>query len=441
MAGRNYNVSSKVPLPQSEEVTEKSKQSFLEHLMYDDDFDDEDLDDDTKPVFSPSLQLRISIILVVAAVTTILVYFVAIVRYDYQNGAGTSNELVTEVTTQLDHFNYEDMKTYLPRTMRSEGFVADSDEFAKFRELCDEDGYKLKNSAIVSETPFSDIAQLEQGLFDVYHKKEHIIEAKLVQTDLLFTNLDGTSLRVTVNLIPIKILHKWYLYMGDDVLYEDEPLVFLSIHDDSKSDGSSVTDISYVDKPEEIETEQVEVIPLDFYENAKADLISGACIINDIDRTLPGLFSAFEDVFTLDKNKLPASQSLTLAQDEILGNLPIVFTNEIFKDTGIYVSVANLSRDTVLIQDASVTTLCISKGSVPVVLPGNVTFGTSFSDIVKMYGDLQKTDDTQFQGTLSDDVYSLDLGNHRNHIYFGFKDGKLIEIQWFYIDMTNYRGI
>ena len=439
MSGRNYNIPVKVPSTQSEELTKKSKSSFVHNLLYED-FEDEDLED-TKPVISPSLQFCLSIILMVAVVTTALVYFIAIVRYDYQNGADTSNELITEVATYLDHLDYEDIQKYLPRTIRSDGFVADSDEFAAFREICEKDEYKLKSSAIISEVVFSDIAQLEQGLSEIYGKTEHISEAKLVQTELLFTNMDGNSLRVVANFIPIKILHKWYLYMGSDALHDGKLVVFLTIQDNTESDSHVIPDISYVKKLEVIESEDVDVIPLDFYKDAKADLTAGKCVMSGTERQLPDLFSAFSDVFVLDKDRLPAKQSLTLLQDEILGNLPIQFTDEIFDGTDIYVSVANLSKESVLIQDASIVTLCVSKGSLPVLLPGNVTFGTSYTDVVKMYGDLQAIDDTQFKGTLSKDVYALDLGNSHNYIYFGFKDGKLIEIQWFYIDMTNYRGI
>ena len=74
-------------------------------------------------------------------------------------------------------------------------------------------------------------------------------------------------------------------------------------------------------------------------------------------------------------------------------------------------------------------------------LPGNVTFGTSKTDVFKMYGTLSEAHDSIFKGTISDSVYALKLSNKRNKIYFGFKDSKLVEIQWYYIDMTNYKNL
>ena len=59
-----------------------------------------------------------------------------------------------------------------------------------------------------------------------------------------------------------------------------------------------------------------------------------------------------------------------------------------------------------------------------------------------MYGDLDETKDAEFRGELAESVYSMSLSNNKhNKIYFGFKDGKLVEIQWYYIDMTDYREI
>lgn len=441
MAGRSYNVPVKVPSSRSEEPKEKPKKSFLEHLMYDDlDAEFEEAERQTGQIFT--VQMCLAIITVVAFITSVLVYFVATVRYDYQNGADTSPELVTDMAQWLSPLDYENIKPYLPRILREEGFVPDSDEFAAFRE--DYAGYRYQQDSlvIVNDEVFTDTAQLEQGLLSVYGKTETIREARLVQVKLRMINGKDTNdfVDVMVNMIPIKILHKWYIYTGAPVSYQEEPVVFLTVCDKAESAGEQVADISYVEKQPEPVPDETDALPLDFYEGALSDLLSGKFVMNGTEYALPDLFSAFSGVFTLDKEALPASQSLTLSPDAILGNLPLRITDEAF-DGKLYVSVANLSRESVLIQDASVTTLCISAKDPVVLLPGNVTFGTSFPDVAKMYGDLLPVADTQFKGTLSDGVYAIPLENERNKIYLGFTDGKLVEVQWFYIDVTDYREL
>ena len=436
MSGRNYNVSANVPLQQSNK--EKKKSSFFENMMYEDWDLEEEPNDEKYGIFS-AFQFCLIIIFVAAVITTALVYLIAVVRFDYKHGASTSNELVTEISANMNQFDYDYIKSYLPRTIRSDGFIADSDEFAIFRNMCNENKYKLKSSAILNETVFLDTALLENGLLSAYHKNVSISEAKLTQTELIFSDADSKSVCAVANIISIKILHKWYFYTGSPVSYENNPVVFITVQDNA-GDKQVSSDISYTEKTEVIESAE-DVIPLDFYDGAKSDLTVGKCMINNIEYQIPDSFSVFSDIFTLNKDKLPASQSLTLSEDAVLGNLPVVYADDSFQNTVSYVSVANLSKDSVAIQDASITTLCFSDGNLSVLLPGNVTFGTSYADISKMYGGLQKTDDLQFKGKLSDTVYVIDLKNHRNKIYFGFKSDKLIEIQWYYIDMTDYHDI
>lgn len=439
MAGRNYNIPMKdAPLPSDK----KSKKSLLEMLMYDD--LEEDLEDAERQtgLFS-SLQLCLCIILSVAFVTSALVYFVAAVRYDYGNGASTGSELVEEIAGYMNSPDYDVIKRYLPRTLREEGFIPDSEAFAEFRSTYG--AYHIGDYAVLSDDAFLDTAQLEQGLTDVYGKTESIREARMVT--LRFCLSDGSKkepVAATVSLIPIRILHKWYIYTGSPVSYEGETSEFLTIQAEAlDTDGQEAADISYVEK-QEIPVTEADAVPLDFYEGAAEDLLSGKFVLNSTEHVMPDLLSAFSGVFALEEDALPASQSRTLAQDEILGNLPVTFAEDMPEDMKLYVSVANLSKEPVHIRDANVTTLCISGGmGEPVLfLPGNVTFGTSFLDVANMYGDLKKsTEDEQFKGQVSDAVYYVDLKNRRNRIYLGFRDGRLAEVEWFYIDMTDYREL
>lgn len=443
MAGRNYNLS--MTASSSPPVVSNKKPN---KTYYDDDLEIDNFDDDLdKGILSPKFQLWILVVIVAAALTALCVYFVAICRYDFQNGASTSGELVTEIAKSLDDFNYSKIECYVPRVIRNSGFISDSDAFAQFREQAKSEDYILQNTVIENDEPFDDLASLQSGLSATYGKNVNISAAKLVRVRLSFRNSDEKIVNVIVNIIPIKVYHKWYLYTGEVVNYNGRPVEFLTIlSDETEEYATHTTDISYVEKKDVPKTEEdtEPAIELDFYEDALSDLLAGKCVINDVEHTMPDDFSSFSDLFVLDENRMQSVKTTTLKQDEILGNIPVSFTDETLAGTPVYVTLGNLSSEDIKLQDASITTLYVGTGDNPLglLLPGNVTFGTSYTDVVKMYGDLDETKDAEFRGELTESVYSLSLSNNKhNKIYFGFKDGKLVEIQWYYIDMTDYREI
>lgn len=448
MAGRNYNLSMTTSSPTPAISEKKPKNIVSKKTYYDDDFESDDFDDDLdRGILSPKFRLWILVVIVTAALTALCVYFVAICRYDFQNGAPTSRELVTEVAKSLDDFDYGKIERYVPRAIRNTGFISDSDTFAQFREQVKSENYVLQSTVIESDESFDDLAALQSGLSATYGKNVNISAAKLVRVHLSFKDDNFKIVNVIANIIPIKIYHKWYLYTGKVVNYEGEPVEFLTISlDETEERDAHTTDISYVEKKDTAETEDVAepVAELDFYEDALSDLLAGKCVINDTEHTMPDDFSSFSDVFVLDENRIQSVKTVTLKRDETLGNIPVSFTDEALAGTPVYVTLGNLSSEDIKLQDASITTLYIGAGDGPLdlLLPGNVTFGISHADVVRMYGNLSETKDSEFRGELAESVYSLSLSNNKhNKIYFGFKDGKLVEIQWYYIDMTDYREI
>ena len=129
MAGRNYNLS--METSSSPPVVSEKK---LKKICYDDDDleSDDFYDDFDKGILSPKFQLWILVVIAAAVFTAICVYFVAICRYDFQNGASTSGELVTEVSKSLNDFDYSKIERYVPQAIRNSGFISDSDTFLSF---------------------------------------------------------------------------------------------------------------------------------------------------------------------------------------------------------------------------------------------------------------------------------------------------------------------
>lgn len=440
MAGRNYSLSANISPPR-QDIPEKKKPFYWPDDL---DNEDDDLYYDDPGILSAVHKWFMIVVLFVILIFALAV-FVVMNTHDFFNGADSSNDLAVTITRSLDDFDYEAIKTYLPAGIREEGFLSDTDAFAKFRQDDMANGYVFQTASIVSDEPFEDLDALTNGLSDTYCKRVKISEARDVAVSAVFKDNANTAVEIDVNLIAMKISRRWYLYTGTPVEFDGKPVEFVSFHGEESVDAeTSVPDISYVrkvDVPEE-ETEETKV-PLDFYDDALKDLSAGKCEIGGVEHTMPDTVSSFSDVFSVDTEKLAKSGTTVLQPDETLGNLPVIFTDDTMKDTPLYIGAGNISDKQVSMNDADVTTFYAGfcEDGLSVVLPGNVTFGTSYTEFVKMYGDMDSTDDELFRGKIADSVYKLDLANEHNKIYFGFKDGKLVEVQWYYIDMTDYRGI
>lgn len=441
MAGRNYSLSANTSPPR-QDIPEKKKKPF--YWPDDLDNDDDGLYCDDSGALS-AVHKWFMIVILFAILIFAIAIFIVTSTHDFFNGADSSNTLAVAIAKSLDDFDYENIKTYLPAGIREEGFLSDTDAFAKFRQDDMSDGYAFQTASIVSDEPFDDLDTLINGLSDTYNKRVKISEARNIVVSAVFKGKTGASVDVNVSLIAMKISRRWYLYTGSPVEFGGEPVEFVSFPGEEPEDAeTSVSDISYVRKVDVPEEEAEETkIPLDFYEDALNDLSAGKCEIGGVAHTMPDTAVSFSDVFSIDTEKLAKSGTTFLRQDETLGNLPVIFTDDAMENTPLYVCAGNFSDKQVSINDAYITTFYAGfcADGLSVVLPGNVTFGTSYTEFVKMYGNMDNADDDLFYGKTADSVYKLDLANEHNKIYFGFKDGKLVEVQWYYIDMTDYRGI
>lgn len=436
MAGRNYSLS--VPAPASSEGDFEQTDSVSDF-----DFDSDAIQ--TEEILYKKIYSWVLIILGAVIVTAGIVYMTAVWVYDIGRGASSSGDLTTAIAESLDDFDYDTISKYVPASIRKNGFISDSDVFADFRAQDTECGYVFDRVIIDEADPFDDIESLQNGLMSVYGKKIKISSAQLVKLRVLFTDSESRTVTANCNIIPIKVKAKWYFYTGAPVGSGDDVIDFMSAFETQEKQAESHEmmeyDISYVEPVVQPDDEASE-IELDFYKDALKDLQSGKCTIRGIEYTMPESVDRFKDIFGLDEAKLAESQAEILKPDETISGLPITFVDETVPATSVYVVVGNITKDDIPYQNGSVTTLYINSNSrFDVTLPGGVTFGTSYDDFVKMYGDVESSEDDAYHGTLADSVYEVTLHNKHNKIYFGFKDNKLVEIQWYYIDMTDYREI
>ena len=472
MAGRVYRISNLPARASSNEITDedaksktscKHKSVFASCMSLDDYLnseDDAEFFDDSDDFF---IGKRISTMLVIIAVVLgicLILYYLPLGPFsDITNGAASGDAVIKAVANSIDDFNYSDIETYIPKVLRDDGFISDSSAFARFRELDFENGYKLTKITIQDEHPYTKLSDLEDGIFSVYKKHVSVSDAIAASLRLYFLDAKNQSVSVECNLISIKVNYRWYLYTGSEVAFNGKPFTFMVLTDDSDSTSAptelSETEILYKyravttakvdDIAKKDDTKDVPVKSLDFYEGALKDLAKGQCTINGVTHRMPDTFVSFKDTFSLNENRLSTLKTTVLEPDETISNLPISFIDNQYVNTPFALTIGNMSASAIDFRDARVTTLYIGKakdGATPkVLLPGNVTFGTSKTDVFKMYGTLSEAHDSIFKGTISDSVYALELSNKRNKIYFGFKDSKLVEIEWYYIDMTNYKNL
>lgn len=460
MAGRNYSFSGSDPEPEYKPV--KHTGSWLASFFDDDDID---IDEDelihenfgfgTKHKDSRTIpkHVLLSVIIFIAVVTAAgLTIFFVFRASDVGHGSYSSTELTMSVTKALDDFSYDSIKYYIPKQIRDAGFIDDSDTFVFFRAADKSKGLQWKNTVINSSHAVDDTDVLESGIAAVYGRHIPISKAELYNVSVVFTDSTGTDYAVICNIIPISVHGKWYFYTGKPISIDGKSVSFMSGLARMAQIDDRGYDIKYVapnpvsDNSASVNSvsENVPAEPvLDFYDGAASDLMKGSVSINGVQYSMPASLHDFKAFFVLDEDKLPDLRAAKLAAGNVTGNVPVIFSDADYTGLPFYVAVGNTTQNVINTTDGTVTALYIGKsdaGMPDVKLPGGVTFGTGYSDFCRMYGkpDVVTGTDKNYKGSLSDTVYKFSLKNPHNCIYFGFKDNKLEEVQWYYIDMTNY---
>lgn len=444
MPSRTYN------LAKSSDDSAKSKKKIgLSKKLYDDadDIYDEDDEDDGGSVIG-----LIIIIFLAILIFTAVGYFASVFVLDFGHGAKDSYDLASKIVSSTDDFSYAKIVDYVPQSIRNQGYLSDSDDFSKWRDLDFALDYSLKDMAVDDAITLDTIDVLSHNLSRTYPGAfwiMNITDAELRHCTAVFES-ETDSITVDINVIAIKIGFKWYFYTGPDVILDGQTISFFALPDNMESDDNDITDskytISYPQQADDVfEDMDSEDLPeLDFYEDATLDLISGKVSIDDVEYVMPVLMTDINDVLIFDTTHANYSASTSLMPNEAIKNYPVVFANDAYADNYIYASIGNLTETTQNISDCTLTTLCLGKqDELPdISLPGNITFGVSLNDVINMYKGLHVVDsDDDYAGVLADTVYAVTLENSHNKIYFGFSNNKLVEIQWYFIDMTNYKEI
>lgn len=368
--------------------------------------------------------------------------------FDEDNGAQSPDEAATAFVTAIDCSDDTLLNKYLPRAIRDSGFMADTMNISELRKLDAEHDITLSNIVIDNMSDLSDrTGALESGLFSVYNKQVKISDARRINvTANMSYDVDGSphETQVSFNLISIKVNSKWYVYTGqqlsEDLDSADGDVVNI-LPAETMSTGQTYDIVSTYIKPVVKETRA-----LNFSSSALDELTAGHMSIDNVEYVMPTSYESMMNLFILADDMF-TDETRVVKQNYILAHLPIVFNKLDYTMTDFDISIGNATNKDIDIKDGAITTLYIGKPDEiydypDIYLPGNVTLGTAYNDVVQMYGRLDTYEDNEALVLHKNCgvIYQLNLGgNERNHIYFEFDyDNKLVAIQYYYYDLNEF---
>lgn len=352
-------------------------------------------------------------------IVTFLVIFVG--KMDMGYGA-KSPELAAYNFTQLASQQSDEVWDYMP------GFVRKSKQGSSAVMWgLDETSYiplsnvKLKSVQVIRDS----IPSIKQGYDTFYHDSMNIKDAALVSVMADITADDGTVTNITFDIVCVKSGWRWYVYTGSDLDFVNFP--------------------QGVIKTARIPVDPTGAIELRPYDGALADLKLGKVTIDSNNFRMPVKYKNIRNLFSLDSEMIDEGDRM-LSKNMILKFLPVMYDGQ--PTDCFIVDIANPGEDTVDLTDGYVTTLQVRRNAdektVAMILPGNVVFGTSKSDLFTVYGELEpydgQDDDLNSFNYDQSNMYQvrIDDDNEYNWIYFVFdSDDKLSAVEWRYYDMES----
>ena len=406
--------------------------------------------------------------LFIASIIVLAVLVVGVYVFDAGNGEDTAKDAALHYVNAVVNVSEKDILSIVPRQIRKQGV---GEEIQK--DLSVVATYKEKRNAIASDIQVTketnwnkNIPALEKGLLNAYGVEIDIVEAKYIDLSAVLSynskdnatssdasddvkvdeNVRTSAIRFGVTVI--RIGNKWYVCPNDALVATEET----SEDETNKDDKATVTDASStVSYPTEV---KVDTLDLEFYDGALDDLQAGKLNVEANDYVMPIVYKDFKSVVKIEEEIID-EESREIGPNKLLVGVPCNYVNEEYARTGLVMSLGNATDEKCDLLDGIITTYYVGYPGrtfeYPMVyLPGNVTINTSYDDVVKMYGELEKYDRNDEEAKsycknlyiASDDVYCLKLNNVHNYIYFGFDaDKKLTEIQYYYHDLNGFEDL
>ena len=384
-------------------------------------------------------QILITIISVLCLCTLSFSLWVFVFDSGY---GGSSAEEISDVYCEALIHKSDNIWKCVPQAVRDKKF-ASSDTVWTHTPLFE--NYVFRDFDIKSESSrslSSTIDVLEKNFSEFYDSDISMDDAVAVTyTGTLYyaeNNSDNQS-DVTFDIICFKHGVRWYVYTAG--------ITGLSnINTPPDTSGSTAAD------PEDDDQSlpfSYDVPAVKTYENVVEDLKSGYLEVDGNEYIVPDTYSSFSSLCLFD-NDLIDKKDRTLSHGDVLVDLPVSFVNADYTGADVSVDIANNSSSDIDISKGTVNGFYIGKKSSSdekyprVILPGNVTIGTSKTAIEYIYGNIfkcKKISDmpscvTEMYDNGEVSVFYMECNNEHNHIYFVFDSSdSLLGVYWSYFDL------
>lgn len=410
---------------------------------------------------------RGSVIMVFVIVSFLLILFIVVAATTYfketKMGGHTAQESIVGFITCLSDDSDNTMFDYIPKEIRSSGFLIDTAGLSDLQKTDEIFNINFTAITIQDYVTLSDVAFVMNDIKSQYHVDMVVTDAVAAHVIADYEYKDGIDVKTdvfVVDLISIKVNNKWFVCPG--VTIPDDTFKIDSVQQDTmagKSESKDSSNVAVVEKSVDtlkyIAPVEKEIPDVEPYKGILKDLQAGNVSIDGYDFVLPCPYLDMLNVFHLcyDTNST-ALDTLTIKTsikpNYILNDLPAVFTNLNYNMADLFVSIGNRTKENIYVDAGDVTMFYIGLPKSPysyqiydypnVLLPGNVTLGTSRGDVEYAYGELTKCEDKSNVILYDDEavVYAIQLDNSHNFIYFEFVDEVLVAIEWYYYDFNAY---
>lgn len=330
---------------------------------------------------------------------------------------------------------------YMLPSARKTGAMADMFDLVSIRELHKERRMVFGNiqAGEPEYLPESDLDRVRSGMVGFGGADGISVAARVdVSAEMSWSDgrWAGDSRPVSFHIVCVERHGKWYVYTG-------APL-----------DDGDASDISIDEEvPAEVDT-TVDPVPTPFVrerrpvkpsDTAGNELFSGLVEIEGNQVTLPCGLDALQPLFSITEEGL----AMEIAPNGMMDHLPLKMADDSYAAAWIYAGVANNGTEPAIVSDGVLCRLWIGlpldgfSAYPEVYLPGDVTLGSSYDEVVSVYGELEACPDTDRVEKWSEDakVYAAPFGKSvHNRIYFQFADDVLSAIGWDYYDFNSYAG-
>ena len=403
----------------------------------------------------------------------------------YSNTAQNAAILYANAMLSTDD---SDLMNCLPPKVRQNGVVAGDNAVSSYRARRDKDGLAIVN--IQAGTPtdaMGSIGLINKRITSSYGVDFKIDEALFVPLVLTLSDKNQTNYVELLDVLCIKTGMGWYAcpftvdHTGSTNTVQQAESSEVSADDASASiresdvavveQEASAEDAWHQEKDEPVVITQRMPVQYDWpainaYRGALNDLKAGQFTLDGEYYGMPAAYRSLTDVISFNENVSNVNPAtIQIASGQLYRGISVSYSDPSFSQAPVFASFGHSLPDTKDAIDSFVTTLYIGLPQSDLVeypqilLPGNIHLGSSYQDVVKVYGNIDKYkldmthledcfEDEMYVNYLRDDitrwsddidlaVYAIELDNNKfNHVYLEFMGSELKAVEWEIFDMN-----